>query len=255
MKVLIIEDERPNIVRLTTMLASIGSDLEIEGPLSSVEDVRQYFASGNSPQLIITDVRLYDGLVFGAFGAVDVNAHIIFTLSYSDYLINAFNSINGIQIVLKPVLPEELSAAIDRTLWSAPCRIADISALAAGILRPSIRRRFLVPWLDGFEVIKVESLAYIYNDGTQTFLCTGTGDKYRHDITIDECSLQLDSEMFFRVSDRYIVNINAVKRLTSSWGSNLRIILNNSDETSIEVNRDRALALRLWLDQSNAPGV
>lgn len=49
MKLLIIEDERPSFVRLTTVLGKIGSDLEIEGPLTNLEEVRDYFASGKSP--------------------------------------------------------------------------------------------------------------------------------------------------------------------------------------------------------------
>lgn len=80
---------------------------------------------------MISDVRLPDGLVFNAFESIDIPVHIIFTLTYSDYTVNAFSSFNGIQYLLKPILPEELSAAIDKTLWTSPCRLSEVHGFTA----------------------------------------------------------------------------------------------------------------------------
>ena len=249
MKLLIIEDERPSFVRLTSVINKLGGDWQIDGPLTTTESVKKYFADGGRPDLIISDVRLTDGLVFSAFDSLDITAHIIFTLAYSDYTVNAFST-NGIQYLLKPIIPEELAAAIDKTLWTGKCRLSDVRQFAAGLRRPYIRKRFLVPWLDGFEVVDVSSISHIYSDDAMLYLVCFDGRRYNLSMSIDECNIQLDAENFFLVNDSYIVNINAIQRLNTAWGSYLKLYLRDSAETEILVSRERALGLRLWLDQA-----
>ena len=115
MKILVIEDEQPNFLRLKKLLSEIDPKCTIDGPLVSQTAVREYFLQGYAPDIVISDIRLSDGLVFDAFDEMNVNTRIIFTTAYSEYAVKAFNY-NSIHYLLKPIVREELAAAIDKAL-------------------------------------------------------------------------------------------------------------------------------------------
>ena len=125
MKILVIEDEQPNFLRLKKLLSEIDPKCTIDGPLVSQTAVREYFLQGYAPDIVISDIRLSDGLVFDAFDEMNVNTRIIFTTAYSEYAVKAFNY-NSIHYLLKPIVREELAAAIDKALRQNPERLSEM---------------------------------------------------------------------------------------------------------------------------------
>jgi DNA-binding LytR/AlgR family response regulator len=67
------------------------------------------------------------------------------------------------------------------------------------------------------------------------------------DSTLEELEKQLSPELFFRVSRKYFVNINAIKDIISYTNSRLKIILNNYNETEIIVSRERVKDFKNWI--------
>ena len=112
MNILIIEDEKHNADRLMRLLSSYEDNITIYGPLTSVVEVRDFFNSKRSIDLILSDIRLTDGLSFDALEDVTENIPVIFTTAYDEYALKAFNY-NGIAYLLKPIEKDELAGAID----------------------------------------------------------------------------------------------------------------------------------------------
>lgn len=248
MRILIIEDEQPNFLRLKKLLGDIDASFAIEGPLISQSAVRGYFADGNKPDLIISDIRLSDGLVFDAFDEVDCDARIIFTTAYSEYAVKAFQY-NSIHYLLKPIVREELAAAIAKAVEQNPERLSEIKGLTAPTAKGAPRRRFLVPFRDGFEIIRVEDVAFLKYDCGVLRLYRMNGDSLALEMTIDECEAQLDPDMFFRANRQFIVNINAIEKLINYWDRKLRVVLGSFPNEEILVSRDKSKQLREWLDR------
>lgn len=63
MKILILEDEKPNFLRLQQQLKLLSGTYEIIGPVETVAAAKS-FLKDNMFDLIIADIRLSDGLVF-----------------------------------------------------------------------------------------------------------------------------------------------------------------------------------------------
>lgn len=248
MKILIIEDEQPNFLRLKKLLNDIDPTFAVEGPLISQSAVREYFAAGNKPDLIISDIRLSDGLVFDAFDDTDCDTRIIFTTAYSEYAVKAFQY-NSIHYLLKPIVKEELAAAIKKAVVQIPERLSEIKQLTAPTVKGAPRRRFLVPFRDGFEIIRVEDVAFLKYDCGILRLYRCNGDSYALDMSIDECEEQLDPDMFFRANRQFIVNINAIRKLINYWDRKLRVVLAAFPDEEILVSRDKSKSLREWLDR------
>ena len=244
MKILVIEDEQPNFLRLKKLLSEIDPKCTIEGPLVSQSAVREYFRKDSTPDIVIADIRLNDGLVFDAFDDVDINTRIIFTTAYSEYAIKAFNY-NSIHYLLKPIVREELAAAIEKALRQNPESLSDIRPLAG----QPVRKRFLVPWRDGYEIVNVSDVAYLSYDCGTLRMFLNSGASFPLEMTIDDCESQLPPEMFFRAIQQYIVNINSIRKLISFWDRKIRVVLTDFPEVEILVSRDKSKALRQWLDQ------
>lgn len=248
MKILIIEDEHPNFLRLKKLLKELDSSYTVEGPLISQSAVKDYFENGNRPDLIISDIRLSDGLVFDAFDDVNCDTRIIFTTAYSEYAVKAFQY-NSILYLLKPIVKEELANAISKAVDHNPERLSEIKGLTDGITSGSPRKRFLVPWRDGYEIIKVEDVVFLKHDCGVLRLYRLNGEKYALEMSIDECEAQLGLEMFFRANRQFIVNINAIGKLINYWDRKMRIVLPDFPDVEIMVSRDKSKTLRQWLDR------
>ena len=66
MKILVLEDEQRNAMRLIRLLNGIDATFTIEGPLASIKETVEFFQSGKAADLILADIRLTDGLSFEA---------------------------------------------------------------------------------------------------------------------------------------------------------------------------------------------
>lgn len=58
MKILVLEDEQRNAMRLIRLLNGIDTTFTIEGPLASIKETVEFFQSGKAADLILADIRL-----------------------------------------------------------------------------------------------------------------------------------------------------------------------------------------------------
>lgn len=113
MKILILEDEQSNAMRLIRLLNDIDTTFVTEGPLTSTKEAVDFFQSGKTIDLILADIRLTDGLSFEALKYAPATVPIIFTTAYDEYAVQAFK-FNSFDYLLKPLDADELEAAIDK---------------------------------------------------------------------------------------------------------------------------------------------
>lgn len=248
MRILIIEDEEPSFLRLKKMICGLDQGHIIEGPLISRAAVKEYFADGNAPDLVLSDIRLSDGLVFDAFDDVRCKVRIIFTTAYSEYAVKAFRY-NSIHYLLKPIVKEELAGAIQKAVCQQPELLSELKELTGGMTKDAPRKRFLVPWRDGFEIIRVEDVAFLRHDNGTLRLYRFNGGSYVLEMTIDECESQLGAERFFRANRQFIVNIDAIGKLVSYWDRKMKIVLTGFPDVEVLVSRDKSRSLRRWIDR------
>ena len=90
MNILILEDEQRNADRLIRLLQKIDPTFIISGPMTSVKDTIAYLQTQSSPDVILSDIRLSDGLSFDALKEAGSPIPVIFTTAYDEYAIRAF---------------------------------------------------------------------------------------------------------------------------------------------------------------------
>ena len=81
--------------------------------ISSVAGAIKWLTANPTPDLILSDIQLSDGISFEIFETLHLQCPLIFTTAYDDYAIRAFK-LNSIDYLLKPVDEKELTAALTK---------------------------------------------------------------------------------------------------------------------------------------------
>src|SRR5689334_6956358 len=111
--VVIIEDEKIAIEKLKNTLIEIAPDIIFAAIITSVKEGITYFSSSPKQDLIFCDIHLTDGLSFEIFNRFQIDAPVIFTTAYDEFIMKAFDY-NGIDYLLKPASIQELSKALQK---------------------------------------------------------------------------------------------------------------------------------------------
>lgn len=250
MKVIIIEDEKPSARRLQRMLENL--NVKAETLLHSVEESIAWFKENEHPDLIFLDIQLSDGLSFEIFESVDIKSAVIFTTAYDEYALQAFK-LNSIDYLLKPIDEAELAKAIDKYQERLPQKQAvtldfnDIKNLLVNPIERAYKKRFSVKVGQHLKLINIDEIECFYSENKGTYAYTSDGRNYLLDTTLELLENELEPQMFFRISRKFFVNINAIKDMIHYTNSRLQIKLNTFNEQEVIVARERVKEFKDWL--------
>lgn len=223
MKILILEDEQRNAMRLIRLLNDIDTTFIIEGPLTNIKEAVDFFQSGKTTDLILADIRLTDGLSFEALKYAPATVPIIFTTAYDEYAVQAFK-FNSFDYLLKPLDADELEAAIDKAT-KAGKNYADenLRQLFDSLQKNQFRyrERFLLPYRDGYKTVRVSDINHIETENKTVYLRLNNGTSEVVNMSMDELEQQLNPDCFFRANRQYIINIEYVLFLSNYFGGKL----------------------------------
>lgn len=250
MTVLIIEDEKPAAEKLEKALQQYDKTIVVKAVLDSVEQSHRWLQASPLPDLIFMDIELSDGPSFQLFRQIDVRCPIIFTTAYDEYWQEAFEH-NGIDYLLKPIKEEKLAAALQKyeklkTHFAANHqKLAALPAAQSG----TYKKRFLVKRGTDYVSVKAENISYFYAAHKLVCLVSNEGQKFLLDQSLAEIESQTDPSLFFRVNRKYLVNLNAIKRIRSLAKSKLVLEVEPAIEEEIIVSQESAATFKQWLEQ------
>lgn len=247
---LIIEDEIHIGLYLKKLLQKMDEDIDIHGPLKSIEEVINELAVHNDYDLIFADICLADGNVFEAFQCIKPNSFVIFTTAYNEYAMQAIKN-NGLDYIMKPIDPSELYKAIDKLKLAKSSDEQQVQTIPKSLFADThtYRERFLINKGDCYKMLFVNDIDYIYKDGSNVYAYTNNGMSYTLPQTLSDLELELNPKYFFRINRQYIANINAIIQLNNYFGSKLVIKLRRCNDDNIVVSKERTALLKKWLDQ------
>jgi two-component system, LytTR family, response regulator LytT len=249
MKILLIEDEEPAAKRLQKMIQEIEPEAVLTENIVSISSAIKWLAANKTPDLIISDIQLSDGLSFEIFKSVEIVCPIIFTTAFDQYAIEAFK-VNSIDYLLKPVKKEELANAIakyKKTKLIAPA--IDINQLIKTFTIPATeyKKRFAVRYGEHIKTINVEEVAFFYTEDKVNFLTTKEGRRFTIDFNLDNLESMLDPKSFFRINRQYIISIISIAEMFAYSKSRVLIKLNPPAKHETIVSTERSSDFKLWL--------
>ena len=253
MNVLILEDEQLAAERMVELLKHCDKTIEIANVFDSVKDTVSWLKTNPPPDLIFMDIQVADGLCFDIFNYVQVQSPVIFTTAYQEYAIKAFK-VNSVDYLLKPVDLKELKAAIDKfhmyfqSKNETPVLRDEIIQSVKRMLEKPYKNRFIIKIGEHLRSISTDEIYFFFSLEKTTNLCTADNRLYIIDYSLDHIMDMVDTEMFFRINRKNILNRNAIADIVITSKSRLKIKLKLPNQEPLIVSRDKVTAFRNWLD-------
>lgn len=243
-KTVIIEDEKPASRKLERMLNEF-PEIEVVAKIESVEEGVEWFSNNEHPQLIFSDIVLGDGLSFDIFEKVPTKGFIIYTTAFDQYTLKAFK-LNSIDYLLKPILDEDLSGAIEKFKSFIPSDNSVNSKEIKELIKKdkTTLSRILVKIGYNLKIVQTQEVSCFYSENKIVYLQT-QDRAYPSDFTLDELEDVLDEKKFFRVNRQFIVNSDYIKNIHTS--PNYKVELEFQPQEEITVSRDRVKDFKDWL--------
>lgn len=247
--ILIVEDEPLNADRAARLLTEIRKDIKVVGVVPSIKRTVDWFSTHKTPDLILMDVKLADGLSFDAFEQTDIESPVIFTTAYDEYAIKAFKY-NSVDYLLKPIDKDELASAVhkfEHSIQRTPLEKSAIDGLVAQLRPKKYRNRFLIPHRDTYKKVEVDEIAYFHSFQNICNAHLFMGAKITVPHTLESLERELDPEKFFRVNRQYIVHLDSIESVHEHFNGKLKLILQDNKKTAALISRIKAPLFKEWL--------
>jgi two-component system response regulator LytT len=246
MNCVIIEDEQNAIEHLEYQLEQTGLDISISARIDSVAKAIQWLGT-NSPDLIFMDIQLGDGISFEIFDHIKIKIPVIFTTSYNQYAIQAFE-VNSISYILKPVKLKSLKDALAK--YESLQRHDSFLNEQIIPLNQTFQKRFLVQSGNVMHPLAVEDIAYFrVHEGKYIVITTHSKKQYLIDNTLEILEKRLDPEVFYRINRQFIVNINAIEGIHAIDGSKLKLEVLPENKDEMIISKEKAPAFKQWVNR------
>lgn len=256
MRYVIVEDEQLAAKRLRELMSAIRPEYEFVAKFDSVEG-----ATISLPvlrfDLVLMDIQLADGNSFDIFDQIHLKKPVIFTTAYNDFAIRAFKA-NSVDYLLKPIDEGELRAAIEKFETNFGKKASSESTVPlpenqlTQLIRtfhPTGKERFVVKVGEHLKTVNTADVQLFYSQDKGTYLFTKEGRRFLIDYTLDRVEELVSNKDFFRISRKFIVNLNAIKDIISFTNSRLEVRIDHFEEEQIIVARERVQDFKEWLDQ------
>ena len=250
MKVIVIEDEKPAADKLQNALKKCSNTIQVKAILKSINESVIWLNNNAMPDLVFMDIELSDGLSFKIFNEVKITCPIIFTTAYDDYWQEAFEH-NSIDYLLKPIKQEKLAAALGKYDSLKKYFAQNLQQLlhAHQETGNGIKKRFLVKRGVDYLSLKIEEIAYFYATHKLVCLVDIKGNKFILDLSLSDLEKQLDATHFYRVNRKYLVHINAIRKIRSHPKSKIQIELDPPVAEEIIISQENVASFKNWMDQ------
>lgn len=252
MKVLIIEDEALAQERLQYLIKQCDSTVEVLGCLDSIEESVLWLQQNPSPDLLIMDIHLSDGLSFEIFKRMEIKQPVIFTTAFDQYAIEAFATFS-IDYILKPISSDSLCRALNKYKnISAQFSNPDYKTMvevASNQSEQQYKTRFLARIGQRLFFVDVKDISFFFTDNKVLFVVDKKGGKYILNTTIERLELQLHPKDFFRINRKIIVRADAVQQIKPYLNSRLQLnVIAEHNSSEMIISRERVNEFKNWAE-------
>lgn len=249
MDILIVEDETLAQKKLQSLIEKLIPDFNIVGTAKSIDGAVDLIET-NDIELGFFDIQIEDGLSFDIFDRAEIKFPVIFTTAFNEYAIKAFK-LNSIDYLLKPISETELKNALDKfdKVWNRAESIVPASVMEEmkQLLAGSYKERFTVKVGSKIEIVNTSGISYFYSFEKGTYAKTTDNKDYLLDNALENIYPLLNPKHFFKISRKYIVNIQHIKDIYAYSNSRLRVNTQVKSNDELVVSREKVRAFKEWL--------
>jgi DNA-binding LytR/AlgR family response regulator len=249
MNILIVEDEIFAFKKLKSLIEECILDINFIAHSESIIKAIDIIENNNKIDLAFFDIQLNDGISFDIFEKTNVYFPVVFTTAYNEYALKAFKH-NSIDYLLKPIDKIELKSAINKynKYWNNNSDLSVIKEVKE-IITTGYKTRFTTKVGEHIKLINANDICLFYSFEKATFIKTNENRNYNIDYSLESLMPILNSDIFFKINRKEIININSIKDIISYSNSRLKIKINLETESELIVAREKVKLFKQWLDK------
>lgn len=241
-RALLVDDDDAARRYLRALLAEAHADVDVVGEASNISEAEVALAV-HRPELVFLDVEMPGGTGFDLLRTLKRwEFEVVFTTSHQHYAIQAIR-FSALDYLPKPVLPEELAAAMERFRDQRPAPLAAQvqDQFIANIAQPDPSTfKLTIPHGDRTFFVAPAEIVRCEADRNYTWVHLGDDRRYMLSRTLKEFDEMLEPFGFVRLNRGDLVNRRQITHLEDG-SAVLR------DGSRIEVSRRRLAELKQLL--------
>lgn len=233
-KAIIVDDEKRGRMALRNKLEIHCPTVEVIGEAANGMEAITMINQMN-PTLVFLDIEMPRMSGFEMLENLqEKDFYLIFTTAYNQYAIKAIRYA-AFDYLLKPVDIEELKSAVNKVEMNIHQKLkAQIDLLRENLLLPEKKmKRLAVSTLEGILFIDINNITHLEASSNYTLIYLGDKTKITASKTLKDFGELLASDIFHRVHNSYIVNLNYLKKYIRGDGGQIEL----TDGSLIEVSR------------------
>lgn len=208
----IIDDEGHSRQTMRTLLHQLCPGVKIAGEAGNVQE-GVALIKATHPDAILLDISMEDGTGFDLLDRMpDLLCKVIFVTAHDEFAIKAIKY-SALDYLLKPIIPEELVAAIEKLYQPAPKSYTkQISQLLDAHKKQSIDR-ITLHTQESMIFVNLDEIIRLEAEGCYT--CFHLIDNRKHLISkpLNNFENLLPAEFFFRIHQSHIVRTLCVRKV------------------------------------------
>ncbi|MCB0699405.1 MAG: response regulator transcription factor [Chitinophagales bacterium] len=252
MNIMLLEDEPLVAESLLKLVRQLEPGANIVGPVESVKEARMKLEM-QTPDLIISDIQLADGISLDVFVDYNIQCPIIFTTAFNEYAIRAFK-VNSIDYLLKPIDKNELKAALDKfhllqSKFGNPLYLKQITDLFENFEgSKKYKERFTVHLGRNVVLVPAEEVV-CFSKEEVIYLVHSDGKKYITDYrSLDEIEELLNPEQFYRANRQHIISMQYIGSMHTDETSKIHLKMKLPECEDILISKEKAASFRKWIE-------
>lgn len=233
-KAIIVDDETRGRLALRNKIQEHCPTVEVMGEAANGMEAITMINQMN-PTLVFLDIEMPRMSGFEMLEKLqEKDFYLIFTTAYNQYAIKAIRYA-AFDYLLKPVDIEELKSAVNKVEMIIHQKLkAQIDLLRENLLLPEKKmKRLAVSTLEGILFIDINNITHLEASSNYTLIFLGDKTKITASKTLKDFGELLPSDIFHRVHNSYIVNLNYIKKYIRGDGGQVEL----TDGILIEVSR------------------
>jgi two-component system LytT family response regulator len=232
-RAILIDDEPKNNRILKLMLEEFCPDVLIEGQADNAADGATLIKEVE-PDLVFLDIEMPYGSGFDLLDQLKpVRFEIIFITAFNNYSLKAIKY-SALDYLLKPVNIDELVAAVAKASQKVNTRNvnARIENLLYNLKKPQAGvQKIALPSKEGYVFVLLSDIMRCESKSGYTTFYVKDMEKVISSKNIKEYEPLLTNDIFFRIHNSHIVNLNFIKKYHRGRGGYIEM----EDGTMIEV--------------------
>ena len=244
MKVLIIENEKKEAIKLIRILKLVDPSISVVKTLSSISALEAWMEGNSSADLVLVNHTKF--LRF-TLEHPPIQAKLVLNTRQHSLTYFAFR-INTIRQLQFSKLPQPQAKGVELNV-EARTKVPLSQTPVFSASAPLFKSRFFVVAGQKFLSIDTKDIAYFFSDGRFVYFITFAKNKYLVHYRMEELQDMLDPQNFYRINRTFIVSIKSIEQIHPYFGSRFKLKLNPHIDEDILVSRKRAQFFKIWLGE------